>query len=117
MPLSAKGVLCSFSGAESKIGRLIDERALSPEDAAAEVYSFLSRAVARMLAEAVRQTGAKRALLAGGVASSALLRRLLPARLKRLKCDACISWAAPEYSGDNACGVALIGEELYREAH
>ena len=36
------------------------------------------------------------------------------ARLKRLGCTARVCWARPELSGDNACGVALIGEERRR---
>ena len=42
------------------------------------------------------------------------MRQLLPARLKRLGCTARVCWARPELSGDNACGVALIGEERRR---
>lgn len=90
------------------------EAGAAPENVAAEVYSFLARSIAWLLADAVKRTGAKQALLAGGVASSALLRQLLPARLKRLGCTARVCWARPELSGDNACGVALIGEERRR---
>lgn len=108
--LSHRDGECSFSGAEAQAMRMIEAGA-APEDVAAEVYSFLARSIAWLLADAVKRTGAEQALLAGGVASSALLRQLLPARLKRLGCTARVCWARPELSGDNACGVALIGEE------
>jgi N6-L-threonylcarbamoyladenine synthase len=50
-------------------------------------------------------------LISGGVASSALLRQLLPARLKKQDVRIGVHWGRPELSGDNACGVALIGDE------
>ena len=111
--LSHRDGECSFSGAEAQAMRMIEAGA-APENVAAEVYSFLARSIVWLLADAVKRTGAKQALLAGGVASSALLRQLLPARLKRLGCTARVCWARPELSGDNACGVALIGEERRR---
>ena len=110
-PLSHKDGECSFSGAEAAAMRLIDAGA-GKEEVAAEVYSFLARSVAWLINDAVLETGCKRALLAGGVASSQLLRELLPERLKRLGCGAGIHWAKPELSGDNACGVALLGCEM-----
>jgi len=109
--LSHRDGKCSFSGAEAEALRMI-ERGARPEDVAAEVYSFLARSIAWLLSDAVKRTGAKQALLAGGVASSLLLRTLLPARLRRLNCNCRVHWARPELSGDNACGVALIGEEM-----
>lgn len=112
--LSHRDGQCSFSGAEAEAMRLIEKGELSKEDIAAEAYSYLSRAIAWLLSDAVKQTGARQALLAGGVASSLLLRRLLPPRLKRLDCPVRVCWARPELSGDNACGVALIGEERLR---
>ena len=88
------------------------------EDVAAEVFSYLSRAVAHMVADAHRRTRLDSALISGGVASSGLLRELRPARLSRLDCPVSIYWGRPELSGDNACGVALIGwEEFYDGKH
>lgn len=114
LPVSRNGAACSFSGAEAQIGRIIKAGSLSKEDTAAEVYSFLARSVARLIYEAVERSGARQALLAGGVASSGLLRELLPKRLDKLGCTAKIYWGKPELSGDNACGVALIGDSTFR---
>lgn len=113
IPLSHKDGTCSFSGAEAQVMRIIESGELSAEDVAAEVYSYLSRAVARLIYDSQKECGASRALLAGGVASSRLLRTLLPARLKRLGCECEIHWARPELAGDNACGVALLGYQIY----
>ena len=84
-----------------------------PEDVAAEVYSYIARALAHLLSRAYRKTRLETALVSGGVASSLLLRKLLPARLERLGCALRVRWGRPELSGDNACGVALIGWEEF----
>lgn len=110
IPLSRNGVKCSFSGAENKVKSMIDTH-LSPVNIAAEVYSFLSRSIAYLIESGCLETGVKQVLLAGGVASSHLLRTLLPERMKKLDPTIRIYWARPELSGDNACGVALIGSE------
>ncbi|MGI6173844.1 MAG: O-sialoglycoprotein endopeptidase [Christensenellales bacterium] len=110
---SVRGADCNLSGAEAEIMRLI-EGGMTKEDAAAEVYSFLARTLAKMLLNAASDTGLKRVLLAGGVCSSAILKELLAERIQRANGDLRLHWAQPEYSGDNAVGVALIGEDRLR---
>ena len=51
----------------------------------------------------------------GGVASSPLFRREVSRRIKKLRNDTEIYWGKTELSGDNACGVALIGARLLGE--
>ena len=114
LPVRVRGLECSFSGCESAAQRMIASGALPPEDLAAEVYSAVARTLAKLFENAIAQTGVTQFLLSGGVASSLLLRRLLPARLHRDKCSAQLHWGRPELSGDNACGVALIGWEAFR---
>lgn len=114
LPTAVQGLSVSFSGAESQVARWVASGALPPEQVAAEVFSCLARSIAKLLTEAIRKTGVHALLLAGGVASSALLRALLPERLARLKARASLHWARPELSGDNAAGVALIGCGLYK---
>ena len=92
--------------------RMLDAGA-AKEDVAAEVYSYLARAVAWLIQWAFGKTRLGAALISGGVASSLLLRELLPARLQKLNCPVRLHWGKPEMSGDNACGVALIGWEEY----
>ena len=103
----------SFSGAETQIQRMVAEGSSSPEDIAMEVYHYIARAVAQIIIYAHEQTGAKDILLAGGVASSLLLRDLLAERLRKKKVRVRLHWAKPQYAGDNACGVALLGLEEY----
>lgn len=114
VPVSVSRLKASFSGAEAALMRRIQAGA-PPEDVAAETYSLLARALARLISQAASETGLFDVLLAGGVASSTLLRELLPDRLRRLNDSVRIHWARPELSGDNAAGVALIGCDRLKE--
>lgn len=103
----------SFSGAETQVQRLVAAGEVAPADIAMEVYHYIARAVAQIIIYAHEQTGAKDILLAGGVASSLLLRDLLAERLRKKKLRVRLHWAKPQYAGDNACGVALLGLEEF----
>ena len=111
LPLSMRDLEISYSGAETRLMRLIDAGEVSNDDLAAEVYSLLSRSIAKLIDLTARRTGIYHVLLAGGVASSDLFRRMLDERLKKRGCRARLYWARPELSGDNAVGVALIGSD------
>ncbi len=108
------GLNCHLSGAETQIQRIIKEGSMSREDVAREVYDLLSRTVAKMILAGAERTGISQVLIAGGVSSSALFRELLTARLNKLKRDLHVCFGKPEYSGDNAVGVALIGAQRLR---
>ena len=71
--VSIKGVSCNMAGAENKVMRWIEGGDMPKAQIAAEVFDFLCRSILRMIAAAGEQTGARQALLAGGVASSTLL--------------------------------------------
>lgn len=111
--VSIKGVSCNMAGAENKAARWLESGELPREDVACEVFDFLSRSIERIIEAACEQTRARQALLAGGVASSSLLRQMLlhRARSRRLNCR--LHFARPELSGDNAVGVALLGAQAY----
>lgn len=113
VPVSMEGGSCHLSGCETRLQQLMAQ-GLSPEDTAAEVYSVLSRTVLRMLCAAAEKSGIRRCLIAGGVASSGLLRTLLDERNRKKGLGLELYYGRPEYSSDNAAGVALIGEELWR---
>ena len=117
MGVSIKGMNCNLAGAENKIEKWIRDGEMSREQIAAEVFDFLCRTIMRMIEAGCAETGVDQVLLAGGVASSTLLRDMLNKRVKKrsLKCRLC--YARPELSGDNAVGVALLGAQKYNEAH
>ena len=113
----AEGDLCChFSGAESQVQRWIREKTLSREDTAREIYDHLARTICRMLAAGARKTGLDKALVTGGVASSALFRQMLQLRAEGNRNAPEIVFGKPEMSGDNAVGVALIGLEMLKKS-
>lgn len=112
--VSCEGTSCHFSGAETQAQRLL-ARGMPKDDVAAELYDFLARTVLRLLEAGSAQTGEKRALLAGGVASSVLLRTLLTARVEKRRIPIALHFAKPDLAGDNAVGVARIGLRMWRE--
>ena len=105
-----------MSGAENKIVKWLEAGEMSHEEIAVEVFDFLCRTIERMIENACEQTGARQALLAGGVASSTLLRDMLIKRAKKRRLDCRLCFARPELSGDNAVGVALMGAQMLRQA-
>ena len=115
--VSIKGTSCNLAGAENKIERWLAQGELSREQIAAEAFDFLCRTIERMIENACEATGARQALLAGGVASSTLLRSMLNARAKKRRLNCRLHYAHPELSGDNAVGVALLGAERYAAQH
>ena len=115
--VSIKGTSCNLAGAENKIERWLAQDELSREQIAAEAFDFLCRTIERMIENACEATGARQALLAGGVASSTLLRGMLNARAKKRRLNCRLHYAHPELSGDNAVGVALLGAERYAAQH
>lgn len=81
--VSIKGTSCNLSGAQNKASRWIERQELTPEQVAAEIYDYLCRTFLRLIEAACGQTGCRQALLAGGVASSVLLRRMLLRRAEK----------------------------------
>ena len=108
--MDEKSLQCHLSGAEAQLMRMIQKEE-NPNDIAAEVYSILCRTVLRLLKAAADQTGTDEILLAGGVMSSSLLREMLLERNEKRRLQLHLHFGKPEYSGDNAVGVALIGLE------
>ena len=109
------GLYCHLSGAETQVQRWIVQGTMPKEDIAREVYDLLARTVSRMVTAAFQQTGIHQVLIAGGVASSRLFRELVTQRTAKRQPDLRVHFGRPEYSGDNAVGVALIGARKWRE--
>ena len=100
---------CHFSGAEAQISRWIRAGNRSREDIACEVYSLLARTFARMASAGYRDSGIRQLLVTGGIASSPLFRRMFTERIAKLRQPVNPVFGKPEFCGDNAVGVALIG--------
>lgn len=104
LPSSVKGFEVSFSGVETAAQRLIDQNK-APADIARAVEGCIARTVVKLLQIGIETTKIKRVLIVGGVASNLYLRSELR---KRLHQSVQLYWALPEWSRDNAIGVAIL---------
>jgi len=111
--MDRSGLNCHLSGVETKAQQWIRAGEMSAEKIAAEVFDVLARTVARLLTAACSETGATKALVVGGVASSVLLRKMLLNRLQKMRKPIDVLFGQPQYSADNAAGVAAIGMRRY----
>ena len=109
LPASVKGTHFSFSGAETKAARALDNGA-DPAETAYSVYDLIARTLAKTINNAMSEeegsAACTRFLLAGGVASSALLRSMLEKRLASSGAE--LHFAKPRLSSDNAVGAAFL---------
>jgi N6-L-threonylcarbamoyladenine synthase len=101
---AVKSGTASLSGAESAAQRLL--HTVPDAELAYGVYDCLARTLCKMFAYAAETCGDLPVLVCGGVASSGLLRTLLKER-----CKSKLWFGRPEYSSDNAVGVAFLGAD------
>ncbi len=106
---------CHFSGAETTVQRWIQQRTLPETDIAREIYDLLARTISRMIRAGCRETGAGQALLAGGIAASALEREMLTDRIRKSGGGIRLFFGEEALCGDNAVGTALIGIRRYMD--
>lgn len=100
LPFSIKGSYINLSGVETKLIRLAD--GLSPR-LARTVLIYVKDVLSKALNNAVKETGIKSILMAGGVASNSILREGLINSV-----DAEVVFASKELSTDNAVGIAVL---------
>ena len=93
---------CCLSGVENKC-RQMTERGASPEDTARFCLDFIGETIIAMTLAAKEKCGDLPLVFAGGVMSDAIIRRSVTERFNGA------SFAAPEFSCDNAAGVAIYG--------
>jgi N6-L-threonylcarbamoyladenine synthase len=99
---------CSLSGVEN-IAQNMYSQGKSKEEIAAFVFDFICRTLIKMTEQTLDKYGEMPVIYAGGVMSNILMRAELSRRF-----DA--HFAMPEFSADNAAGVALITQrKLLRE--
>ncbi|KUO58901.1 MAG: O-sialoglycoprotein endopeptidase [Gracilibacter sp. BRH_c7a] len=108
LPSSVKGYEMSFSGVESAVQRMIEDKR-KPADLARAVEGCIVRTLSKVLEKAVAETGLDQILVVGGVASNRYIRSELE---RKLRSHAHLHWAKAQWSTDNSIGVALIAREL-----
>ncbi|WP_366922479.1 O-sialoglycoprotein endopeptidase [Metallumcola ferriviriculae] len=109
---AVKGYEFSFSGPESQAQRLIAQGAPAA-DVARSVEQCIATTLEKVLRRAIEKEGIKEVLLAGGVAANGYIRKRLMKRLHHPAVGASLVFAKPDYSTDNAVGVALLGLKQY----
>ncbi|MGI6205555.1 MAG: hypothetical protein ACOYJI_02835 [Anaerovoracaceae bacterium] len=105
-PVHITGSRANLSGIETSCIRAAGA-GVPPERLSAELFLRISDAVAEMTAAACREEKAESVILAGGVASSAFLRKELSERLNRFGIRAVFGESS--LSSDNAVGTARLG--------
>ena len=104
--ISVTGFDCNLSGLENKVSELISS-GTDRQDIAAYVLSFVCAVIDRMVENAVAAYPGLPVIFSGGVASNSMLR----ARCAQFA----PVFAQPQYSTDNAMGVAVL--TYLQEAH
>lgn len=101
--LCVKGLSCNLSGLENKAAKMFDEGA-SKEAVAAFVIDYISRTIEKMSENLREEKGNVPIVYAGGVMSCSIIKNSL---------SSFGSFAAPEFSADNAAGAALLARKSY----
>ena len=103
----------NLSGIETAVKKAVDA-GCDHGELSFKLMEAVSKAIIRMSEYGCRKYGVKDALLAGGVASSAYLRRTAESYMKAGRADSegqgiNIVFGKPELSSDNSVGTALLG--------
>lgn len=104
--VSVKGYDISFSGLQNKCEKMLDENH-APCDTAKFLFTYIASSIQKVCNNLKNDYPDTPVLFAGGVMSNTLIRNTL------LKTDN-VFFATPDLSRDNACGTALMCEEIYR---
>lgn len=98
-----KGENCCLSGLENKCRNMLEKKE-SRENTANFCISYIKETLAAMLDRMFEKYGEKPVCFAGGVMSDSIIREELSSRYSEA------FFAAPEYSCDNAAGIALFAK-------
>ena len=105
--ICVQGLDCNISGLENKAEDLL-ENGVFKDEVSAYVLEHIARTVRKLTENAKNTYGDVPVLFAGGVMSS----RFIKSRLEDLG-----MFASPEFSSDNAAGIAVLTSLLFRKEH
>ena len=100
-----KNCRCNLSGVEN-IAKTLYDKGESSEKIAAFTFDFIQRTLSEMASQTLEKYGDMPILFAGGVMSNNLMRDALSKQFDAV-------FAEPEFSADNAAGVALLCRLAY----
>jgi len=95
-----RGLDCSFSGLENQCGQMREQGA-APEDVGRYCLAYICEALSLLTRRALEQYGELPVVFSGGVMANSLLRAALGAAYHAV-------FAQPEFSTDNAAGIAVL---------
>lgn len=90
----------SLSGVENKCKKMLDDNA-KPEDIALYCLSYIHSAIEDSVIELTEQLGDLPIVFSGGVMSNTIIKEMLISKFKAY-------FAEPQFSSDNACGIAVL---------
>ena len=102
-----RGADVSLSGIENQFRRML-EHGETPQRIARFTLEAVAAALSGMCRALISEYGEMPVLFAGGVSSCSIIR-------DRLSGEFGASFAKPEYSSDNAAGIALLAERKYEK--
>ncbi len=101
LPVSVDGTYMNFSGVETKASRIAEE--CDKASLALGVLVNVGKTLTAAINCAVKNTNIHRVLIVGGVASNGIIRKMFDEKI-----DGKVYFAKPEYSCDNAVGIAYM---------
>lgn len=105
LKVSVKDTMCNFSGLENNAIRMINN-GVSHAEICAYVFEFIAKSLAKLAENARAEYGDIPIVWAGGVMSNSIIK-------SRLSALGNVYFTEPQYSADNAAGVALICRKMY----
>jgi len=116
IPSWVKDYTVSFSGPETAAIRYINQNK-KPHDIARSVENTVAKTIEKLLRKAIKDENINEVLLVGGVIANNYVREKLKSRLEHQAVGGRLYFAAPQHSGDNAIGNALIARDRYLNQH
>lgn len=107
--ICVKNTYCNMSGLENLATRLYEETN-NKSLVSAYIIQFLAKTIEKLTVNIRQQYSDLPVLYAGGVMSNSIIKRYLLSKLDN------IYFSAPEFSSDNAAGVALLTSEAFLKA-
>lgn len=105
LPISADGAYMNLSGVETKAIRMADSGECDRSELALGVLTAVKDTLVKTLNSAIEDTGIRKVLIVGGVASNSLIREGI-----KNDVNGEVFFASAELSSDNAAGIARLTE-------
>ena len=106
LPVSVKGSNINFSGAETAAKRMITNE--NKHAVYYAVFECVAKSLCKAIDNAIKESGAKKVLMVGGVPSNSVIRNILEEKFEER-----IQFCEPRFSADGAVGNAFLAEKRW----